>query len=122
MMFPEMRSELLIALRGLSDLTYQKNVWIEHQSFSGITHDEFDYTVHFIFDDTCLAKNAFDAIGLFLKNEDEAEAIRKLVLALEVIFERYGTELGDAAYIATPEWLDVLKTAASAYLMLSRNE
>lgn len=117
--YPDMRGELLEHLSELSDSGYQKMYWVDGQQDGAVLHDEMDYSIHFIYDDTCLGSDASKAIGWFLKNENEAGAIRKLVCSLDSIFERYGNQLSDAEYISKPEWKQVIASAREAYELLS---
>lgn len=117
--YPDMRSELLQHLFELSDLDYQKKFWAEGQQDAEVGHDEMDYSIHFIYDDTCLGSDASKAIGWFLKNEDEAKAIRNLVCSLDLIFEKYGKQLSDGDYINKPGWMQVITSAREAHDLLS---
>jgi hypothetical protein len=94
--FPEMREELVGHLRELSDIDYQRRVWVGGISEGSIQHDEFDYAVHFLFDDTHLADDPISTVGWILRSPDEADLIKALVEAIEVIFKKYGTHLSDA--------------------------
>ncbi len=118
MKYPEMRRELINYLLGLSDPDYQKNCWIDGICPAGVEHDEFDYAVHFLFDDTDLCSDAKSFIGVFLKDEKEANLIQKLCEHIEVIFDKYGTELSDEEYINCLEWGFVVTAAKEAYLAL----
>ncbi len=109
--YPNMREELVDYLSGLSDLDYQRNVWVAGKSPPGIVHDELDYAIHFIFDDTCLAKNFSSEIGDILFNQEEADAVDALVDALNYIFGKYGLNLTDSGYIEKPERTSVLQAA-----------
>jgi hypothetical protein len=116
--YPNMRNELLDHLQALSDSYYQEEVWVKGRPWPGIEHDELDYAVHFMFDDTCLSRDPAGAIGWFLNDDEEVAAVGRVVAALQHIFSTYGTELDDAAYIAKPEWLHVLSAANDAKELL----
>ena len=111
--FPSMREELISYLSGLSDLDYQYRAWVERSS-PGLDYDELNYTVHFLYDDTGLAENASDWIGLVLKDEKEARSVANVVSALDVIFDKYGTELSDKEYLEKKEWLWVVSASKDA--------
>ena len=111
--FPGMREELISYLSGLSDLDYQYRAWVERSS-PGLDYDELNYTVHFLYDDTGLAENASDWIGLVLKDEKEARSVANVVSALDVIFDKYGTELSDKEYLEKKEWLWVVSASKDA--------
>ena len=115
--FPSMRVELISYLSGLSDLDYQYRAWVERSS-PGLDYDELNYTVHFLYDDTGLAENASDWIGLVLKDEKEARSVANVVSALDVIFDKYGTELSDKEYLEKKEWLWVVSASKDALSIL----
>ena len=69
--YPEMRIELMEYLGGLSDVDYQLRVWVNEQGGVGV-HDELDCVIHFIYDDTPLAKDPYSAIGWYLRSDEEA--------------------------------------------------
>jgi len=112
--YPMMRAELIEHLNALADIDYQRRVWVLGGSEGQIKHDEFDYAVHFLYDDTNLAHEPTSMIGEILIGSEEAVKISKLIEKLELIFVQYGTELSDADYIQLPEWADVLDAAKDA--------
>jgi len=114
--FPGMRNELIHYIQALSDPKYQRIAWVE-DSLGGIKHDEFDYAVHFLYDDTNLAKNPDPDIGIILKDKKESDSIKQLVKEIDFIFERYGLKLTDEEYISKPEWKNVIIKAKEACLV-----
>lgn len=112
--YPEMRTELIQHLQALSDVEYQQRVWVLGESDGATEHDEFDYAVHYIYDDTRLATDPASTIGTILRSDEEAGTVSKLVDAIDMIFQKYGTKLSDAEYIQLPEWDAVLKAAKEA--------
>ena len=124
--YPEMRAELLSYISDLSDFLYQKTYWnsegkIQALKKTGKEHG-FDFSVHFLYDDTSLADDAEGCIGSFLKDKDEAKAIKKVVDSLDIIFDKYGLDLSDEKYILKPEWNEVLESAKDALKVLQKNE
>ncbi|MES2321042.1 MAG: hypothetical protein V4633_02140 [Pseudomonadota bacterium] len=117
--YPEMRKELVEYLQGLADIEYQKRVWISGDSDGTVIHDEFDYAVHFLFDDTALAHDAHSTIGWILQDASEALLIVALTKSIDGVFEKYGTGLSDAQYIELPEWQSVVAAAEAALLSIS---
>ncbi|WLI29682.1 hypothetical protein PSH61_00835 [Pseudomonas rhodesiae] len=115
--FPSMREELISYLSGLSDLDYQYQAWVERSS-PGLDYDELNYTIHFLYDDTGLAENASDWIGLVLRDEIEARSVENVVSALDVVFDKYGTELSDKEYLEKKEWLWVVNASKDALSIL----
>lgn len=112
--FPQMREELIEYLRELSDFDVQKKEWIASSNPDGHPKSQFDYSVHFLFDDTCLATEPNEAVGWYLNDEKEAQLISDVVNALNQIFDRYGVGLSDEDYMKVPEWMDVLNASAKA--------
>lgn len=114
--YSDMREELIQHLFALSDADYQYRVWIlgGTDEETSTTHDEFDYAVHFLYDDSLLASDPGATVGWILRDETEVMKISKLVESIEVIFQKYGTSLSDAEYIKIPEWANVLATAKDA--------
>lgn len=97
-----MREELIDYIDGLSNKEYQHQAWVEDKRPGG-EHDELDYAVHFLYDDTDLADDPGSMIGWILTGEDEVSAITRLVDALNTVFNTYGIELTDKEYIAKNE-------------------
>jgi hypothetical protein len=115
MKYPEMRKELISTMKCLSDRNYQRTVWIEKKYPKGVVDDNFDYAVHFLFDDTCLAEDPKKLIGYALKNEKECDLVTDVIDALNILFEKLGTNLSDEQYINSPFWEKVIETSKKAY-------
>ena len=105
MKYPNMREELLQYLDVL-ERGDSKNL---------------DYAVHFLFDDTVLADAPERAVGAFLYNSTESDALRRVVGALERVLKKYGTTMPNADYVRTPEWGDVAAESRAARELLSRS-
>ncbi|MCD5977716.1 SCO4402 family protein [Pseudomonas quasicaspiana] len=116
--FPAMRNELISCLLGLSSAKYQYNAWVERAN-PDLAYDEFNYVVHFLYDDTDLATDADSWVGLIFRGGSEALAVSEVVRRLDVIFEKYGTALSDAEYLTKPEWIYVIESSKNALLELS---
>lgn len=102
-----MRQELIEYLKSLSNKEYQRSCWVNGGCPNGI-YDDFDYAVHFFYDDTSLADDPYSLIGIFLRNREEADLIKALCEKISSIFDKHGTRLSDSDYIQLPEWNDVL--------------
>jgi hypothetical protein len=118
---PEMRKQLVDVVSRLADREYQLRAWIRGELPPGI-YDNFDYAVHFIYDDTCLAEEPHDAIGYYVYDEIEATTIAELVDALDRLFEAQGTDLSDEQYLQVEEWSDVVKAAKMLRQMIARKD
>lgn len=119
--YPEMREELIDYIHGLGDEKYQYQAWVEDNRPSG-GHDELDYAIHFLYDDTDLADDPESMIGWVLTGKDESDVIASLVSALNAVFDKYGTELADKEYIAKKEWVSVIDAAKKAEKILSNSK
>jgi len=115
--FPWMRMQLIVCIKGLSDKNYQYNEWVLHKGES-CEYDDFDITVHFLYDDTDVAENADEYIGLIFINKEEADSVKNVVDKIDIIFDKYGLELSDKEYIEKPEWNDVIEAAKKARSIL----
>lgn len=100
-------------LKDLSDIEYQYKIWVKFDVPEG-TEDGFDFSIHFLYDDTELAENPKNEISWILKNTHEAKAISNLTQQIDYIFNIYGKELSDKEYIEKPEWQGVIKAAQDA--------
>src|SRR3546814_14553432 len=83
LMYPNMREELLEYLDGLADLDYQQKVWLRCEPHPGIQHDELDYALHFLFDDTDLAESLEQSIGVFPLDNEETRVGNFVTQALD---------------------------------------
>lgn len=115
MKFPEMRNELISNLEGLSDLRYQQDCWVNGRCPAPVEYDCFDLPVHFLFDDTDLHCDPESLIGDILKDKKEAELISDVCVAIDNIFQKYGTELSDQEYLELSEWVEVLRSSKTAF-------
>lgn len=116
--YPDMRVELLSTLQSLADPVHQQRAWVEGHPIGGIQHDEFDYAVHFLFDDSTLSKDPHGNIGWILIDAAEADRVATLVQLLERLFEKHGTTLSDAQYMALPEWHLVVDAARAVLAVM----
>ena len=118
--YPKMREELIGHLLALSDVDYQHRVWVlgGADEKTGTIHDEFDYAVHFFYDDSLLAREPDLTVGWILRDQAEVVKISKLIESMELIFQKYGTKLSDREYIELPEWGAVVAAAKDAALLI----
>lgn len=117
--YPTMRDELISYLEGLSSADYQYRAWVS-RSDSDIAYDEFNYAVHFLYDDTDLATDPRSWIGIVLRGENEARAISDVVKSIDKVFDKYGTCLADEDYLTKPEWADVIESSKNALIEFSQ--
>ena len=119
--YPDMRDELLEYLLGLSDIDYQIEKWIQYNPKDKIKFDCLNLVIHFIFDDTVLGEAPEKAIGFFLLNKREADAVRDVVRNLDIVLKKYGMDKEDSFYIQTDEWRSVLNASKKAYSLISND-
>jgi hypothetical protein len=117
--FVEMREELIETLRALSDKKYQELAWVQGQFPEGIMEDNFDYAVHFLFDDHCFADDPEGLIGYCLVDQQEAELIRSVTKSIDKVLSQLGNDKSDLEYISSPLWDEVIETAKQAYKIIS---
>lgn len=106
---PAMRNELMVDLRAL------------HASGTATPIDlrriesDLDDLIHFLYDDTCLASDASDAVGWFLRSEEEAGRIREITTALDLFFATFGMHLNEERVVTHWRWQDAM-AAISRFL------
>ena len=115
--YPSMREELVDYINGLGNKEYQYQAWVKGERPGG-GHDELDYAIHFLYDDTDLADDPESMIGWILTGKNEADAITVLIDSLNIFFDIYGTGLSDEEYLAKDEWSDVINAAKEANKIL----
>ena len=117
---PWLRAQFIDFLEGLADHNYQIENWqVLHENAK--RYDELDYTVHFLYDDTELSRDAKSCVGEILYDADEVKAVEQIIASLDAVFDRYGLTQTDRDYINTPEWVSVVKTAANAIPLFRAN-
>lgn len=117
-----MRKELISYLTGLSDKKYQMDCWINNQCPSGVEYDNFDFAVHFLFDDTKCAESPEELVGFFLHDVEEAKAVKSVCDSINQILDKYGCNKTDDEYIKTIEWDTILMNSKSALELLLSND
>ena len=117
--WPEGREEIITNVIALSDIDFQKRVWLHQDKWEEVGYGNFDLAVHCFFDDhSLLSEDTHSAIGIYLLDANEADAIKILTLKIDQILGRYGTSLKDEQYIEKPEWQEILNAAKVARLAL----
>lgn len=107
-------------MKDLADLEQQQK-WV-NKKYPHSFWDYLDITIANIFDDACLNHNPERQIGYLLRNQEEVEALKPLVKALQVVLDQIGIEKADAAYIDSPLWQDVVVAAKHAYEVMMEDE
>ena len=115
-----MRAELIDYIRGLSNYEYQMQCWVARECPGDIIHDELDYAIHFLFDDTALASSPEELIGVCLSNIEEANLIRNLCSSIDAFFQKYGYEKTDEEYINLPGWELIIAESSKVLKFLTQ--
>lgn len=117
--YPQMRAEVIEAVRSLADPHYQNRVWIRREYPHEGFYDDLTATVNTLFDDTSVLDDPAASVGVVL-HQDETEAMRALAAVLSPLVDELAGA-SDAAYLAHPAWADVVSRAKAAYAALRRN-
>lgn len=117
--FPQMRAEVIDAVRALADPEYQQRVWIRRELPQPDYYDDFTLNIHILYDDTRVLEEPAGTVGDVLRSAEEATALAPLARQLDALFDRYGTDLSDEEYLATPEWAGVVRAAQTALAALT---
>jgi hypothetical protein len=106
--FPSMRVELLDRLQLLADEKYQAKYWGSKEP-----HWDFDYVIHFFFDDTTLSEGGRKCIGIILEDENEAKLSDNICKQLDRLMHTYGNRQSESGnfYMNTSEWKDIVRDA-----------
>lgn len=117
--FPEMREELIEYIKELSDLEYQKRYWGKVNPTSPNFYNDFNQTIHFLYDDSNIAEDPDSWIGLVLISQEESSLIKTLHNRIECLFKSYGTKLSDEDYMNTLEWKNIISISLKLYIALT---
>ena len=97
----------------MSDVEFQRKAWVNGEYPPRVQLDNSDLVINFLFDDTQLAEDPESTIGWFLKNEEQARAVKRVADPIDKILDD-NDDLTDEEYIALPEWEGVVKAAQEA--------
>lgn len=59
-------------------------------------------------------------LGYFLYDDEEVEAVARVISAVDRLLNTHGTEQSDAFYLSQPEWEAVASSAQRAYELIRR--
>jgi hypothetical protein len=119
MKYPYVRRELIFNIRALADLDYQRRVWVNHELPRVHFEDSLDMTFAALFDDMGLDTHLDQAIGVFLNDNTEVQAIQRVAVELDAVLAEMDTRATDKEYINSGRWPRVLQAAAQAYRLLT---
>lgn len=109
--FPEMRNEVIAALRSLSDPAHQKRVWGRVED--GVDYyDDLTLNIHILYDDTQVLPTPETAVPTVL-HQSEVDALREVDRALAPLIRDLGNSPDDR-YLGDPRWVEVLRASGAA--------
>ncbi|WP_460444669.1 SCO4402 family protein [Angustibacter aerolatus] len=117
--YPEMRLEVISALRSLADPAHQRSrwgVWEEGVSY----YDDLDLCVHVLYDDCEVLPDPRRALGAVLRPAD-VPSLQALYVVLDPLLTRLG-DRPDADYMAEPAWPAVVQAAQLALRELEESD
>ena len=123
--YPTMRHYLMGALDSLKDKETQLKEWINPNNNNAFWWNALP-SLHSI-DDLCFdrvldgkySKNFQEGITLF--DEEETDAVMKVVLAIKKVYDEIDMQQPDEAYINSPLWDDVVLASQEAYDLIIIN-
>lgn len=117
--YPEMRSEVVEAVRALSDPGYQHSQWGRYED--GVNYyDDLTLNIHVLYDDSMVLPDPHVAVPDVL-HESEVSVFAALEQALGPMIKDLGDE-PDSAYISDPRWRAVVEAAASVLLAMRHSD
>lgn len=111
--YPDLRRYVINAVAALSDLQYQKKVWIDRDYPHENYYDDLDTNIHTLYDDYRILPEPESALGDILIDGDEVERLRTLGRVLGPIIDELG-DAPDAQYLSHPSWPAVIKAAGAS--------
>ena len=109
--FPEMRAEVMSAVRSLASLSHQRLRWGVWDDGSASYFEDLTLVVNVLYDDTGVVPQPSGSVGAIL-HEAETDAFLALDAALSPIIDDL-SEAPDTDYLSDPRWLDVLQSAGA---------
>lgn len=107
--YPDVRENIVAAIRGLSNEEYQRRVWIGREMPANVEHDDFALAIEILYDLAGLRDDKPETwIGVILRDRNEAELVDAVMVQLDVVLDKYGANRADDEYINLPEWANVV--------------
>ena len=110
-----MRVNLIAYTKSLSDFSYQREYWGKSDPNNSSFYDNFDESIHFLYDTMDIENEPESWLGLVLKDDKEVFLIEDLNKSISHLFRYYGLNMTDKQYMATEEWKLILKSAKALY-------
>ncbi len=119
--YPYMRLEITETLKELSNREDQLKEWVDPK-YAHAFWDTLMFSIHTLFDDIPLEEDPEGQIGYSLYNEEEVQVIKPLIAALNQVMDEIDENQPDEAYITSPLWDEVVRTAGEAYEAFKKND
>lgn len=108
---PEMRDEVLTALKALADPQHQRTRWgVEEPGVD--YYDDLMVNVHILYDDCKVLPDPSTTVGAVIV-EDEVPLLRALQDTLGPLLDEFGGS-PDSTYMCDSRWPDVIAAARTA--------
>lgn len=117
--YPQMRLEVIAALRSLGDPKHQRLQWGRWRE--GVEYyDDLALDIHILYDDTGVLPHPEGATPAVLFPA-EVSAFRALAAALGPLIDEHG-ERGEEVYLRDPRWASVIAAASEALAVMEQTE
>lgn len=117
--FPEMRDQVISALRSLADPDHQRLRW--GRAEEGVNYyDDLTLNVHILYDD-CQVLPSPESTVLTVLHEREVPAFRALDAVLNPLFVDLG-ERPDSEFLADLRWPRVVEAARDALAVMEESD
>jgi hypothetical protein len=108
-----MRREVIAAVAALSDVEYQRRVWVDRILPCPDYHDDLTLASHILYDDTMVLTNPAATVGDILIAGDEIDRLTALDRVLGPLIDTLG-DVPDLEYLNHPRWPEVVHRASHA--------
>lgn len=117
--FPQMRAEVVEAVRALADPDYQEQVWLRREYPRPGYFDDLSTNITTLYDDTRVLEDPYRTVGSVLRSGHEAAALEPLAAVLDAMFADLGTDADDSTYLLSEHWPKVVAVAREAFSVLN---
>jgi len=109
------RNALIEYLSNLANREYQEQVWINRMMPQGVEYDDISEVIHFLYDDTRIAAEPNEMVGVYFRDSRELEAMKTLIMQLDVALENIDIiHTPVREFIDNENWTNVIHAAQNA--------
>lgn len=119
--YSSIRDELIQVFQQIANAETQRQEWTNQESLPPMDTDRLSALLQFVYTATGLATEPDFTIGLFLKDAVEAQSAWTVFCAVEQVFQAAGIDATCNAYIACPEWSNLVQTVNRALQIIQKN-